>query len=519
MSRIETDVLIIGGGATGVGVARDLAMRGVEVVLVERGHLGCGTSSRHTGMIHSGTRYVLRDAHTAVECYQENQILRRIAPHCVPDRGAFFIAIPGDDPDYVPRWLDGCRTAGVPVEEIPVGQVLREEPAVNPHILRGFRTPDTTGDPLALIDANADSARQYGACILTYCETLRFVEQQGRVVGAICRDLRRGCDVELRAAMVVNATGVWAGKLTATLNLTVPLLPSKGAMLAFNHRAINRPVGRCHEPSDADAMMPSHSVLLSGSTDGDICDPDDLSINPHHVRIVLQESEKIVPGISATRKLRAWSGVRPLCIGQQSSEDTRRITRSHALLDHEVLDDRPGLVTITGGKWTTYRLMAEQTADLVCEKLDVKRKCRTHLEELPGRDAASRVWLGAALRQVEDASAAPDLVCECELVTRVEVEHSVTQHAACTADDLRRSVRLGMGSCQGGCCGYRAAGLLHALRRSPAGDTRVGLASFLQERWKGVWPLLDGQQLRQMRLNELINGAVLGVDRLSAEQP
>lgn len=510
---IETTVLVIGGGATGVGIARDLAMRGVTVILVERDTLAAGTTSRHTGLVHSGARYVLRDPPAAVECYQENQILRRTATRYVVDDGAFFVLLPEDDPEYVPRWLEGCRMAGIPVEEMPVGQVLRAEPALNRKILRAFYTPDTTGDPFGLIEANAISARQYGARILLHHEVTGLVEEQGHVVGAWARDLQNRDKVLIRAAMVVNAAGVWSGRIAATVGLRIPLLPSKGLMMVFNYRALNRPVARCHPPSDADALIPAHSVLLSGSTDGDICDPDDLSINPQHVHIVLRESEKLLPGICTARILRVWAGIRPLYTGQQTFQDTRHVTRSHALLDHEVLDGKPGLITIVGGKWTTYRLMAQEVADLVCRKLGISRECRTHLEPLPGCEVREHFWPGAALRRVEQSAAMGTLLCECELVTSADVQVRLDQEPDVTFHRLRQLHRLGMGSCQGGTCTYRAAGLLHTQRRPPVHATNAQLVDFLQERWKGMWPVLWGQQLRQARFNQVLYAGLLGVDR------
>ncbi|MGQ9500783.1 MAG: anaerobic glycerol-3-phosphate dehydrogenase subunit GlpA [Anaerolineae bacterium] len=517
---IETTVLVIGGGATGVGVARDLAMRGIDVVLVERDELASGTTSRHTGLVHSGARYVLRDPPAAIECYRENQILRRIASQYVVNDNAFFVLLPEDDPEYVPRWLEGCHTAGIPVEEMPVGEVLRTEPAVNRKILRAFCTPDTTGDPFRLIEANAVSARHYGARILLHHEATSLVEEQGRVVGAWSRNLQTRDKVFIRAAVVVNAAGVWSGRIAATVGLRIPLLPSKGVMVAFNYRALNRPVARCHPPSDADAMMPSHSVLISGSTDGDICDPDDLSINPHHVRIVLQESEKLVPGISAARILRVWAGIRPLYTGQQTFQDTRHVTRSHALLDHEVLDGKPGLVTIVGGKWTTYRLMAQEVSDLVCRKLGVARECRTHLEALPGCEIKRRFWPGTALQRVEQTAAMGDLVCECELVTIADVFDRLEREPDVTLHRLRQLHRLGVGSCQGGVCTYRATGLLHMRRRPSVSETNGQLADFLQERWKGMWPVLWGRQLRQVRFNQVLYVGLLGADRgMNALEP
>jgi len=514
MQHIETAVLVIGGGATGTGVVRDLAMRGVDTILVERYHLCYGTTSRHTGVLHSGCRYILRDPEAARECYQENQILRRIMPHCLEDTGGFFVVTPWDDPDYVPGWLEACRSAGMAVEEISISQMLREEPALNPRMVRCFRTIDIAGDPFLAAESNAESARGYGARVLTYHQVIQLTEEQGRVVGALCRDLINDRELVIRCALVVNAAGVWAGRIAASVHLDIPLLPSKGAMIAFSQRVVNTLLCRCRVPSDADGMMPSKSVLLAGSTDGDICSPDDVSVNPRHLQIILTEAERMVPGIRSMRLLRAWAGVRPLYRGKQPTSDTRLLSRSHVLLDHEQLDGRPGIVSIIGGKWTTYRLMAQDTADLVCSKLGVQQPCRTHLEVLPvpGKRPAF-YWRGATLNRIEEASSYGDLVCECELVTRQDVQHSVTRQTARTIDDLRRLRRLGMGPCQGAFCGYRAAGLLHVLRRCPVQESNAQLANFLQGRWNGLYPILAGQQLRQARLSELIYLASLAVDR------
>jgi glycerol-3-phosphate dehydrogenase len=228
---------------------------------------------------------------------------------------------------------------------------------------------------------------------------------------------------------------------------------------------------------------------------------------------MLDEGEKLIPNLKHMRILRAWAGVRPL---YQETEvaDLRDATRAYALLDHETRDGIAGMVTITGGKWTTYRLMAQATVDRVCEKLDVRRECRTHLEPLPDGEKATYHHLGAPLARVERVPAYGELICECELATRADVERAITAGQARTIDDIRRDVRLGMGPCQGGFCTYRAAGILHALRRPPIEDINVALRDFLQERWKGLLPILWGQQLRQERLDELIYLNVLNADHL-----
>src|ERR1700748_3383492 len=142
MTNLSTEVLVIGGGATGVGVAWDAALRGFDVVLVERGDLAEGTSGRFHGLLHSGGRYVVKDPVAAKECVEENALLRRLMPDCIEDTGGLFVTTPHDDPAYGDRFMEGCRAAALPAEEIDVAEALRQEPLVNPGIRRAFTVPD-----------------------------------------------------------------------------------------------------------------------------------------------------------------------------------------------------------------------------------------------------------------------------------------------------------------------------------------------------------------------------------------
>ena len=160
--------------------------------------------------------------------------------------------------------------------------------------------------------------------------------------------------------------------------------------------------------------------------------------------------------------------------------------------------------------------MAEATVDLVCRKLGTARPCRTAEEMLPNPNGAQRGYhhLGAPLAGVEQAQDYGNLICECELATREDVVAAIVNHNPLTIDDVRRDVRLGMGPCQGGFCTYRIAGLLHQLRRAKIEDTNLALRDFLAERWRGLLPVLWGQQLRQERLDQLIYLSLLNVDHL-----
>jgi glycerol-3-phosphate dehydrogenase len=514
MKNIQTEILVIGGGATGAGTVRDLAMRGFNTILVEKRDYSHGTTGRYHGLLHSGGRYVIKDPQAARECIQENLVLRQIMPFCIEDTGGFFILTPWDDPNYVPLFVSGCKNAGIAVEEVPVHQMLSDEPLLNPAISRCFRVPDASADSFMATEANVESARQHGARILNYHQVTGLLLDGDRVAGAYCHDMVKDEDVLISADMIVNATGAWAGHIGAMVNIKIPIIPGKGTLVAVNHRIVHTVINRCKSPSDGDIIVPAHTVAVLGTTDVPVDNPDRFTIEPWEVNLLLEEGEKVIPGLKEMRILRAWAGVRPL-YGETQAKDDRQLTRAFVLLDHEIRDGIYGLVTITGGKWTTFRKMAEKTVDLVCAKLKVERTCRTHLEQIADIDGSKGYHhLGTRLARVEKEQLYGELVCECELVTRDEVAHAITKGQARTIDDVRRDVRLGMGPCQGGFCTYRVAGMLHELTKLPVESTNVALRDFLQSRWKGLLPILWGQQLRQERLDELIYLSILNVDHL-----
>lgn len=578
MQSLETDLLVIGGGSTGTGVAWDAALRGLRVVLVEKRDLTHGTTGRYHGLLHSGGRYVVKDPTSAAECIAENRILRRTHAHCIEDTSGFFVVTPEDEGDYPDRFLAACADQGVPCAEIPVAEALRREPMLNPRISRVFEVPDGAADSFLATHATAQAAQQAGADIRVYHEVTELLtaghEGDRRVTGARVRNLAHGGELTVHAAITINAAGAWAGQVAGLAGIDVQILPGKGVMLAFNHRLVNTVINRCKMPDDGDILVPIHTVAVIGTTDEKVSDPELLRIEPWEVARMLEEGEKLVPGLSRARVLRAWAGVRPL-YQEGFAGESRDATRALTLLDHQARDGVRGLLTITGGKWTTFRLMAETTVDQACAQLGIARSCTTAATPVPGIEQG-HYWLGHRLHEVEDHGLQGELVCECELVTRAMLEYAAANNPTLGLDDLRRDVRLGMGPCQGGFCAYRAVGILHENRaraapktepdktsdassgapsgppqwnaaylQSPGHTRRAAptrepdalpdvlpdelpdelavpgllLRDFLQERWKGLTPILWGQQLTQQRLDELLYLSLFNVDHLPADDP
>jgi glycerol-3-phosphate dehydrogenase len=256
-------------------------------------------------------------------------------------------------------------------------------------------------------------------------------------------------------------------------------------------------------------------VSVIGTTDQHTDDPDDHTVNQSEVDAMLDDGEKLVPGFRGARALRVWTGVRPLFEDAKASDtDTRDVTRAHALLDHSERDSVGRFFTITGGKLTTFRLMAEETMDSVVKHLGETRPCTTSTEPLPGSESGENYRLGERLGRKEASLIDEQMICECELVPRHKLEEAMTRTASTNLDDIRRQLRLGMGPCQGGFCIYRATGIMHGHDGLTAEQADQSLLDFLQERWKGVWPVLYGDQLRQVRLDDWIFQGVLDVDHL-----
>ena len=527
----SVDVLIVGGGATGAGLLRDLARRGLGAILVDKGDLASGTSGRYHGLLHSGARYIARDPQAARECIVENGILRRIAPACIEDTGGVYVATPDDPDDYVDAFSARCAAVGIPCAEEPLETLFRREPALSRRIRRGYRIPDASLEPWQLVEANLRDAAKRGSQALPYRQVVAM-ERSGSFVSSVSiADVRSGTVERIAPRIIVSAAGAWAGRVAGLAGIDLPMSPGKGTMLVYNQRMTDTVISRCKSPGDGDIMVPVHTVAILGTTDIAVDDPDDFEPTPAEIEALIEEGEKLFPDLRRMRILRAYAGVRPLYAAAEvhgSSPPDREISRAHAVIDHEPRDGVSNFVSIVGGKLSTYRLMAEQTADVVCAKLGINQPCTTADEVLPGQgDARGYYWLGDRLAATE-ATGGGDaaLICECEFVTRPMLEAFLAERMPCSLDDVRRSTRLGMGPCQGAFCTFRAAGVLATLDEDKLGradEPEAGaedpLVAFLRERYRGTRPIAWGRQLQELWLSAGIYEGVLGVDALLAAGP
>ena len=356
MDKKEYDVIIIGGGITGAGTARDCALRGLKVLLIERKDIADGATGRNHGLLHSGARYAVTDQESATECIEENMILKRVARHCVDDTTGLFISLPEDDLGFQATFVERCRQAGIQADIIDPEEARRLEPSVNPALIGAVRVPDGSVDPFRLTAANMLDAKLHGADVLLYTEVTSFLIENGTVVGVRTLDHKSGEKGEYRSRMTVNAGGIWGHGIAEKAGVQVGMFPAKGALLIFAHRVADIVLNRCRKPANADILVPGETVSIIGTTSTRIPfeECDHMQVTPDEVNLLVTEGAKLAPILEHTRILRAYAGVRPL-VASDSDPSGRSISRGIVLLDHETRDGLKGFATITGGKLMTYR--------------------------------------------------------------------------------------------------------------------------------------------------------------------
>ncbi|PJG84319.1 anaerobic glycerol-3-phosphate dehydrogenase subunit A [Conservatibacter flavescens] len=530
--RVETDVIIIGGGATGAGVARDCALRGLRCVLLERRDIATGATGRNHGLLHSGARYAVNDRESARECIEENMILKRIARHCIEDSKGLFITLPEDDIQYQKTFLEACSESGIEAVAIEPALAKRLEPSVNPNLIGAVVVPDGTVDPFRLTSANMLDAKENGTQIFTYCEVVGLIREGARVIGVKAYDHKYKMHREFFAPVVVNAGGIWGQGIAEYGDLSIKMFPAKGALLIMGHRINNLVINRCRKPADADILVPGDTICVIGTTSSRIPydQIDNMEVTPEEVDILFREGEKLAPSLRQTRVLRAYAGVRPL-VAADNDPSGRNVSRGIVLLDHAKRDGLDGFITITGGKLMTYRLMAEWATDLVCEKLNHNSTCSTAHRPLPGSNESvedthrkvvslpAPIRISAVYRHGSRASRLLEterldrsLVCECEAVTAGEVRYAVDELNVNNLVDLRRRTRVGMGTCQAELCACRAAGLMSRFKVATPRQSTTQLAAFMEERWRGIEPIAWGDAMREAEFTSWIYYSLLGLN-------
>jgi glycerol-3-phosphate dehydrogenase len=438
LSGEQFDLLVIGGGITGCGVARDAAMRGLRVALFEGDDFASGTSGRSSRLIHGGIRYLERaQLHLVHESIRERQTLLRIAPHIVKPLAFTW-------PIYRGARVGKLKlSAGLLVYQLMAAgrsrrhftlnaaETIAREPALEGAGLTGGAVYyDACTDDARLTVANALSARENGAVVANHTRVTELLRENGRAIGAIVTPRHADEAHGVRARVIVNATGVWENSFI-TDERARRRRGSKGAHISVaRERVGNRDALTLISPIDGRVMfcLPAGPQTIIGTTDTWTNEsPETVHASFEDVDYLLRSANSYFPRAQLTRAdvVSAWAGIRPLA--SASATNPSAVSR-----EHSIVTDSSGVISVTGGKLTTYRSMAAEIVDLVQRSLgQERRRAPTDSTELPGANRAREI----ARLQAEDESLSTALV-EGLPYTGAHLVYGVTAEMAQTLSDL-----------------------------------------------------------------------------------
>jgi glycerol-3-phosphate dehydrogenase len=441
------DLLVIGGGIVGAGIARDAALRGLSVALVEQHDLASGTSSRPTRLIHGGLRYLeLFDFGLVRSDMRERETLLRIAPHLVFPL-PFLMPLYRRSPFYRLKLRVGMflydllsLDKSLPKRErLGRAATLAAEPNLDPDGLGGAWRFYDAQVPFVerLVVENAVDAAAHGALILNHARATGYLRDGSSVVGASVQDQIGGPTLEVRARFTVNATGPW---LDATL---APLRPDARPLLRLTkgtHLVVPRATEQAHvlfAKSDGRLffVLPWNGYTMVGTTDTDYQgDPAAAEASREDVEYLRTEASRAFPHAAFDRIHFTWAGVRALVREEGVAEG--QVSRKHKLYDHRRRDGVDGVLSVIGGKITAYRSIAEEVTDLVVRRLGSGTRGSTSERPLPGAERAP--------------AATGDALCPHAGTTKADIVHAVREEWAMTlADVLLRRTAIGLAACQG----------------------------------------------------------------------
>jgi glycerol-3-phosphate dehydrogenase len=534
------DVIVLGGGVNGLGTARDCALRGLKVLLLERGDLASGASGASSGLIHGGPRYMLSGPKVTELACRDSGYIQRLAPHLL-FRIPFLVPFTSkrERQSIAERAVAYATEVffstydvyqplkrGKPSVRLTAEELYRLEPGLRPG-LHGAVTFDEWGiDAHRLCVLNALSARDHGAEVRTWTEAREVLREGGRAVGVSWVDRVNGERGEARAPVIFNATGAWSPAFAKRQGTTVPMRPGKGVHLVMDRRLSDYALV-CNGVDGRMMFVYPHGreSWIATTDDDSYGDPDDCEATADEVEYLLEGAASVFPAVRRARLARAFCGLRTTLYDYGPNEDA--LSREHELIDHAA-EGAAGLFSFVGGKLASYRAQAEEVTDRLLRELGrVPVACRTHEEPLPGGEALADAAVLAArhgvahpvaarvvyrhgalasevLRRCDEDPRLKLVVCREEGILAAEVVHCVRHELVRKLVDLRTRLKLSVGACGGLDCARVAAQLTARELGWDAERTRLELAELLEAGWRERRAVLGGPQLAQ---EELLRGA------------
>ncbi|MFT3774132.1 MAG: glycerol-3-phosphate dehydrogenase/oxidase [Minicystis sp.] len=559
---VDVDVVVIGGGVNGLGVARDASMRGLKVVVFERNDLAFGASGNSSGMIHGGARYLTYDPHVTEKSCLDSGYIQRIAPHLlfripflVPventRKGRFLFPLMDAFFETYDRYQPLKR--GKPHARLEADDLRALEPGLAGDLFGGYSFDEWGIDGARLCVANATDAIERGATVYVGT-TVERVERRdpgagaarghaGEVYTVHYRDRVTGKADSVRASVIVNATGAWA-PITASLAGLEPtrarVRPGKGIHVVYDRRLTNYAISASTIDGRQIFLEPWENMTVVGTTDDDFYgDLDHVRATSEEVRYLVEGIARVFPRIREARAIGTYAGVRPTLYKFGPTEDA--LSREHEIVDHAA-HGAPGIYSMIGGKLASYRIFAEQMTDVLAEIFDVGVPCATHTSALPGGDTvcdpfalARSLGIDAvagrrltyrhgsrAERIAERVRERPRealTVCACEPVIEAEVRYVLENELARDVAGVARRTRLGLGACGGMRCAARCGQIVaEELDLPPREGMRQALV-FLERQALTRSVALGPEQARQEAVAIASVRAEIGVDADEEVEP
>ena len=530
----RADVGIIGGGVNGTGVARDLALRGLDVVLFERNDLAFGASGNSSGMIHGGVRYLETNPNVTETSCRDSGYIQQIAPFLL-FRIPFLMPIAeGKTGRVLLELIDAYFRAYDTYQplkhselhtRLDESELKKLEPGLAGKNAGGVSFDEWGVDGVRLCVLNALDAEEHGAEIHTHT-TVERVTRDGDGYRLEARDLLTNETTIAHARVVVNATGAWS-PVTASLIArpkdkgSVRVRPGKGIHVVYDRRLSNYGVLAKAIDGRQIFVMPWQNVTIVGTTDDDYYgDLDHVVSTSEEVRYLVQGVARVFPAIRQARAIGTYAGVRPTLYQYGPLEDA--LSREHAIVEHED-EGAPNVYSMIGGKLASFRLFAQEMSDRIARDLAPSSVCTTHTSPLPGGDsvpdavaladkheitpiAAARIIFRhgsraeVVLKEARSDPRAREVVCPCEPVLGAEVRHAIRVEHARTVDDVARRTRLGLGACGGMRCAERCGQIVARERELPPSEGRAQAHAFLVKQAQMRAPSLGPEQAVQEAL-------------------
>ncbi|MCS7212833.1 MAG: glycerol-3-phosphate dehydrogenase/oxidase [Candidatus Calescibacterium sp.] len=490
MGEILYDVAIIGGGINGVGIARDLSLRGIKCILFEKNDFGWATTWSSSSMVHGGARYIINDIGVTEKSSKEAGVLTEILPYMLSRRPFLLLQnsktmlnlfdIYMDVYDFFSKKrysIKHIRLSPDEVLQITGGEVLVKT--------GGILIEEYAVDPQRMALVNAISASENGAQIYNHTEVIS-ARKSGDLIEVIAQNKLNNSEIKIKSKLLVNSSGPWIDKVVRNVfsSKDFPdkkrnrLRPTKGIHIVFPGKVLNTVLSFLAIDGRYLLFVPLEDRTILGTTDDDFFgDPDDVDILRDEVEYLLHSAERFIPKIRDLKPFSTKVGLRPTPYVYGKNED--KITREFEI------EDIDGFINVSGGKLASFRLLSEIVSDYVCKKLGVNKKSRTAYVQLPGADSAKKDERGRNFerftsRLVDEISTEylvpdniayflvkkygdrskelikkygfGDLVCRCANVFEGEIKWAVKEEMAFTLDDIARRTWACDNLCNGIMC-------------------------------------------------------------------